>query len=307
MRSPGSACSPAAPAANPDRPPPEEGVERIQPPHGFAAPDLRELWRCRELVWFLALRDVKVRYRQTILGAAWAILQPFLAMVVFTIFFHTMAGIEGEGVPYPLFSFAALLPWTFISQGTTQASTSLVHSADLLRRVAFPRLAAPVGATAAGLLDLLIAAVVLFGMMAWYGVAPGAGALLLPLLVLLAFALVAGLGSLLAAVNVRYRDVKYVVPFLLQLWLFASPVIYPTASVTAMLEKRGIPGWLYGLNPAAGTIEGFRRALFGAPADPAARVDFAPLLAASAGSTLVFLVLGVLLFRRLERDLADVV
>lgn len=289
--------SEAAPAAPP--------AERIEPPRGFAAPDLAEIWRHRGLLYFFTWRDVKVRYKQTVLGAAWAILQPFLAMVVFTLFFGKMAGVASDGVPYPIFSYAALLPWTFLQQGVTQASGSLVQSANLLRKVAFPRLIVPVATVVAGLVDLALAGLVLGGMMVFFGFAPAPAALLLPLLVLLAFATAVGIGTWLAALNVQFRDVKYVVPFLLQLWLFASPVIYPTGTVVRFLEARGIPGWVYGLNPVTGIVEGFRQWLLGTGASSG--VALGPILLAGTVSALVLLLGGLLWFRRVERTLADVV
>ena len=262
---------------------------------------LDELWAHRELLYFFVWRDVKVRYKQTALGAAWAVLQPLLTMLIFTIFFGRMAGIGSEGVPYPIFSYAGLLPWTFFSQGLGQASNSLVGSASLLKKVYFPRLIVPVSAVLGGLVDFAVAFVVLVGMMFWYGVEPGLGVLLLPLLLLLSAAAALGAGLFLAALNVEFRDVRYVMPFFIQLLLFVTPVIYPASEVTAKLEEMGLPGWLYGLNPMAGVVQGFRWSLLGSGMNPG------PLLAAGTAVTAVLLVGGLLYFRRMERTFADIV
>lgn len=262
---------------------------------------LGELWEHRELLYFFVWRDVKVRYKQTALGAAWAVLQPLLTMLIFTIFFGRMAGIGSEGVPYPIFSYAGLLPWTFFSHGLGQASNSLVGSASLLKKVYFPRLIVPVSAVLGGLVDFAVAFVVLIGMMVWYGVQPGWGVLLLPLLLLLSAASALGAGLFLSAVNVEFRDVRYVMPFFIQLLLFVTPVIYPASKVTAKLEEMGLPGWLYGLNPMAGVIQGFRWSLLGSGMNPG------PLLAAGTAVTVFLLVGGLFYFRRMERTFADVV
>lgn len=262
---------------------------------------LDELWAHRELLYFFVWRDVKVRYKQTALGAAWAVLQPLLTMLIFTIFFGRMAGIGSEGAPYPIFSYAGLLPWTFFSQGLGQASNSLVGSASLLKKVYFPRLIVPVAAVLGGLVDFAVAFVVLIGMMFWYGVQAGPGVLLLPLLLLLAAASALGAGLFLSALNVEFRDVRYVMPFFIQILLFVTPVIYPASKVTAKLEEMGLPGWLYGLNPMAGVVQGFRWALLGSGMNPG------PLLAAGTAVTVVLLVGGLFYFRRMERTFADVV
>lgn len=273
----------------------------IEPSRGWVAVRLDELWAHRELLYFFVWRDVKVRYKQTALGAAWAVLQPLLTMLIFTIFFGRMAGIGSEGVPYPIFSYAGLLPWTFFSQGLGQASNSLVGSASLLKKVYFPRLIVPVAAVLGGLVDFAVAFVVLIGMMFWYGVQPGIGVLLLPLLLLLAAASALGAGLFLSALNVEFRDVRYVMPFFIQILLFVTPVIYPASKVTAKLEEMGLPGWLYGLNPMAGVIQGFRWALLGSGMNPG------PLLAAGTAVTVLLLVGGLFYFRRMERTFADVV
>jgi len=261
---------------------------------------LRELVEYHELLYFLVWRDIKVRYKQSVLGAAWAVLQPFLTMVVFTVFFNRMAGVSSGDVPYPLFSYAALLPWTFFAQGLSQSANSLVGSANLIRKVYFPRVVVPISTILSGAVDFAIAFVVLLGMMAWYRVAPTPAALLLPALVLLAFVTALGVGLWLAALNVEYRDIRYVVPFVVQMWLFVSPVIYPAATVTAKLEQLGVPGWVYGLNPMAGVVEGFRWSLFGGSAPGA-------LLLASTCAAAGLLVSGGWYFFRVEETFADVV
>ncbi len=276
-------------------------VTVIEPSRGWAAVRLDEVWEQRELLYFFVWRDVKVRYKQTALGATWAVLQPLLTMLIFTIFFGRMAGIGSEGLPYPIFSYAGLLPWTFFSHGLGQASNSLVGSASLLKKVYFPRLIVPVAAVLGGLVDFAVAFVVLIGMMFWYGIQPGWGVLLLPLLLLLSAASALGAGLFLSAMNVEFRDVRYVMPFFIQLLLFVTPVIYPASKVTAKLEEMGLPGWLYGLNPMAGVIQGFRWSLLGSGMNPG------PLLAVGTAVTVLLVVGGLFYFRRMERTFADVV
>jgi lipopolysaccharide transport system permease protein len=273
----------------------------IQPSRGWISLGLRDIWAYRELLYFLVWRDVKVRYKQTILGVAWAILQPLLTMVVFTVFFGRLANVGSEGLPYPLFSFAGLLPWSLFSLGLTQSSGSLVTSANLIKKVYFPRLVIPMSSVLAAVVDFFLAFLVLLCMMAYYKVSPPVTVFLLPLLLLLAICTTLGVGIWLAALNVQYRDVRYVVPFFVQIWLFISPVILPGSRVAAELAKHGIPAWLYGLNPMAGVVEGFRWALLGGQARPLG------LIAASAGVSLLILVSGMFYFRRMERVFADVV
>lgn len=261
---------------------------------------LRELVEYHELLYFLVWRDIKVRYKQSVLGAAWAILQPFLMMIVFTIFFNRMAGVESGDVPYPLFSYAGLLPWTFFAQGLTQSSNSLVGSANLIRKVYFPRVVVPMSSILSGAVDFALACTVLIALMGYYRVWPTVAIVYLPLLVLLAFVTALGVGLWLAALNVEYRDVRYMVPFIVQSWLFVTPVIYPSAMVVAKLEEAGLPGWLYGLNPMAGVVEGFRWSLFGG-AVPGS------ILLTSAVSALFLLITGALYFWRVEETFADVV
>jgi lipopolysaccharide transport system permease protein len=273
----------------------------IRPTRGWTSLGLAEIWEYRELLYFLVWRDVKVRYKQTALGAAWAILQPLMTMVVFTIFFGKLAGVGSDGVPYPLFSYAGLLPWTFFAQGLSMSSDSLVGSSNLIKRVYFPRLVVPMASVLAGLVDFAIAFVILIGMMLAYHVHPTAAIVLLPVFLLLALMTSLGVGVWLSALNVEYRDVKYVVPFALQLWLFVTPVIYPTTKVTRWLASRGIPGWIYGLNPMTGVVESFRWALLGTGKAPG------PVVFASAAMAAALLVAGAFYFRRMERTFADVV
>lgn len=270
-------------------------VTRIRPSRGWRALGLRELWEYRELLWFLVWRDVKVRYKQTLLGAGWAILQPVATMVVFSLFFGRLAGVPSDGLPYPIFSFAALVPWTFFAQGVSQAANSLVGSQNLITKVYFPRPAIPIATVLAGLTDFALAFGVLLIMMLAYGIVPGPEALALPLLLLLALVTALGTGLWLSALNVRFRDVRYIVPFLTQLWLFLTPIAYPSSLL-------GEP-WrtIYGLNPMAGVVEGFRWALLGTGKPPG------PMLAASVLAAFVLLTSGALYFRRAERTFADVI
>ncbi len=273
----------------------------IRPSRGWISLKLKEVWEYRELLYFLIWRDVKVRYKQTVLGAAWAILQPVATMIVFTIFFGRLANVGSDGLPYPLFSYAGLLPWTFFAQALSQSSDSLVGSGNLIKKVYFPRLVIPASSALAPIVDFAIAMLVLIGMMVYYGVWPSAAVLYLPLLLLLAFGTALGVGMWLAALNVQYRDIRYVVPFFVQLWLFVTPVIYPMSQVTKKLQAMGLPGWLYGLNPMAGVVEGFRCALLGTGSKPGA------VVLASAGVTLLLLLSGAFYFRRMEKTFADIV
>ena len=273
----------------------------IEPTRGLAALRLGELWAYRELLYFLVWRDVKVRYKQTALGAAWAILQPLMTAVVFTIFFGRLAGIASDGLPYPLFSYAGLLVWTFFAQGLSQSSNSVVGSAQLITKVYFPRLVIPIAAVLSGLVDLAVALPVLVAMLWYYGIWPGVAVLTVPLFALLALVAATGVGLWLSALNVEYRDVRYVVPFLVQLWLFVTPVIYPASVLAPRLQRLGLPAWSWGINPMAGVVEGFRWAMLDAPTSPG------PLIAASAVTGFVLLFSGAWYFRRVERSFADVV
>ena len=270
-------------------------VTRIRPSRGWVALGLRELWEYRELLWFLVWRDVKVRYKQTVLGAGWAILQPVATMVVFSLFFGRLAGMPSDGLPYPIFSFAALVPWTFFAQGLAQSANSLVGSHNLITKVYFPRLAIPISTVLAGLVDFALSFLVLLVMMFAYGIVPGPEVLALAPLLLLALVTALGAGLWLSALNVQFRDVRYIVPFLTQLWLFLTPIAYPSSLL-------GEP-WrtVYGLNPMAGVVEGFRWALLGTGEPPGA------MLAASVLAALALLASGALYFRRTERTFADVI
>ncbi len=271
-----------------------ETVTRIRPSRGWVSLKLRDLWEYRELLYFLVWRDVKVRYKQTALGATWAIIQPFMTMVVFSIFFGRLANIPSDGIPYPIFSFAALVPWTFFANGLANASNSLVGSANLLKKVYFPRLVIPLAAVAAGIVDFVLAFVVLVGMMFFYGIVPTWNVIWLPFFVLLALVTALGVGLWLAALNVEYRDIRYVVPFLTQFWLFATPIAYPSSLLPEPWRT------LYGLNPMVGVVEGFRWALLGTQTAPGVMVLISALAA------ILILVSGAFYFRRMEKSFADV-
>ena len=256
----------------------------------------REIWRYRELFYFMVWRDVKVRYKQTVLGASWAIIQPVAATVVFTLFFNRMAKIEPpNGIPYPIFSYSGLLLWTYFSATLGTAGNSLVLNRELISKVYFPRATIPAAPALAGLVDLSIASVILGGMMVYYRMPPDWGLLLCPLLVALIVLLAAGVGMILASLNVRYRDVKYATPFLIQLWLFLSPIIYPAEDIPEKWR------WVMALNPLNGIIEGFRACIF-----PVQSMDWVSL-GISAVVTLAILVVGALYFRKTERAFADII
>jgi lipopolysaccharide transport system permease protein len=257
--------------------------------------DFRELRHYRDLFYFLVLREIQVRYKQTVLGGLWAVLQPFLTMVVFSLFLGKLAKVPSDGVPYPIFAFAALVPWTYFSNALGFAGNSLVNNQDFISKVYFPRIAIPAAPIIGWLLDFGIALIVLFGMMAVYGLAPTSYALLFPLLTLLMVFTAAGVGMWLAALNVQYRDFRYVVPFLIQLWMFVSPVVYPMSMVPDRFRV------VYALNPMAGIIEGFRSALLGTTAFPWSVVGV------STGVSILMLIGGLAYFRKVERVFADVV
>lgn len=254
-----------------------------------------ELWRYRELLYFFAWREVKLRYRQAGLGAAWALIQPLFTMIMFTLVFGRIAKMPSQGIPYPVFCYGALLPWTYFSSVLTISSTSLVNNSQLIEKVYFPRVLLPAGSAIAGLLDFLIGSVLLVGMMFYYHMHPGWALLLIPLMILVMILLTTGVGMAAAALNVRYRDVKFAVPFILQVWLFATPVIYPVT----MIPSRFRP--LLVLNPCWGLIDGFRACLF-----PRASVDLG-LVATSIASTLVVFLAGACYFRKAERTFADII
>lgn len=275
----------------------EAPVVVVRPSRGWAGLDLRELWAYRELIYFLTWRDVKVRYKQSLLGIGWAVLKPFLSMVLFTILFGRLARIPTDQVPGPIFYFAGLLPWLLFQDGVSKASNSLVAGSSLITKVYFPRLAIPLASVIGGLVDFGISLVVLLGMMAYYGLWPSAAAAwALPAFLALTVLTALGVGLWLSALNVTYRDVGYITPFLLQVWMYASPVVYSTTLIPA-----GPWRLVYGLNPMAGVVQGFRWAMVGAaPPDPG-------LMAASLAVSLLLLLTGLVYFRRTERTFADVV
>lgn len=270
-------------------------VTYIRPAQGWVSLKLDELWEYRELLYFLCWRDIKVRYKQTALGAAWAIIQPFFTMVVFSLFFGRLAQIPSDGIPYPLFAYAALVPWSFFAHSLSSSSNSLVDSANLLRKVYFPRLAIPLATVLSGVIDFAIAFVVLLGMMLLYGRTPTANSLWLPLLLLLALTTALGVGLWLSALNVQYRDVRYTIPFLTQFWLFATPIAYPSSLLSEPWRT------LYGINPMVGVVEGFRWALLGTATAPG------PIIVVSALAAVGMLVSGAYYFRQMEKHFADVV
>jgi lipopolysaccharide transport system permease protein len=284
----------AGPGPAPSAPAPAVPITVVCASRGWVSLGLRELWAHRELLYFLTWRDLKVRYKQTVLGAAWAVIQPFFTMVVFSLFFGRVAGIPSDGVPYPIFSFAGLLPWGLFANSLGRSSNSLVGSAHLISKVYFPRLVVPISSVFSGLVDFAIAFVVLLGMMLYYSMWPTSAALLLPVFVLLALITALGVGLWLSALNVQYRDVGYLSAFLIQLWLFATPVAYPSSLLPEPWRT------LYGLNPMVGVVEGFRWALLGTSPP-------GPMIALSALVSVAVLVTGALYFRRLERTFADVV
>lgn len=267
----------------------------IRPSKGWVPLNLSELWEYRELLYFLVWRDVKIRYKQTVLGAAWAILQPFLTMVVFSIFFGQLAHVPSDGIPYPVFSYTALLPWQLFARVLTESGNSLVANQQLITKVYFPRLVIPLSAVLAGLVDFGIAFLVLLGMLLYYGIVPTAAVITLPLFLLLALATALAVGLWLSALNVQYRDVRYTIPFLTQVWLFATPIAYPSSLIQEPWRA------LYGLNPMAGVVEGFRWALLGMAG------GIGPLLIVSIAAVTIFLIGGLVYFRRMERTFADLV
>lgn len=273
---------------------PVEAAIRIEGGRKRISFELRDLWAHRDLFYFLAWRDVKVRYKQTVLGAAWAILQPLLTMVVFTILFGRLTRVPSEGQPYALFSYAALLPWNFFNLAVTNSGNSLVANANLITKVYFPRLVIPGAAVGAALVDFMIASLILFLMMPCYGVSFRPTLLMFPPLVILTAMVALGVGMWTSALNVKYRDVRYALPFLLQLWMFATPVIYPLAFIPQRWR------WILRLNPLSGIIEAFRDAIFG-------RAFFWRDLGLSAAATLVLLIWAVYAFRQMEREFADVI
>jgi lipopolysaccharide transport system permease protein len=267
---------------------------RREPSKGWAFPKLRELWEFRELLFFFAWRDIKVRYRQTVMGVLWAIIQPFFTMVIFSLFFGRLANIPSDGVPYPVFSFAALVPWTFFANALAQASNSLVVNANMVKKIYFPRLALPVATVLAGVIDFALAFIVLLGIMLYYGLVPTVNMIWLPLFALLALVTSLGVSLWLAAMNVQFRDVRYTIPFLTQAWLFVTPIAYPSSLLSEPWRT------VYGLNPMAGVVEGFRWALLGTDTGPGKMIIVSTLVA------ITLLISGSIYFRRMEQSFADV-
>ena len=287
---------------NVSQPLPVEDSRHASPPviyikrsRGLVSLRLGELWQYRELLYFLIWRDVKVRYKQTALGVAWAVVQPFFTMVVFSLFFGRLAKVPSDGVPYPLFAYCALVPWGFFANGLNMGSNSLVESANLIRKVYLPRLAIPIATVLSGGVDFLVSFLLLLGMMAYYGRMPGIEAAWLPLLLLLGLVTALGVSLWLSALNVQYRDVRYTIPFLTQIWMFATPIAYPSSLVPEAWRP------FYGLNPMVGVVEGFRWALLGTATRPGA------MLIVSSLAALVLLVTGAMYFRCTEKTFADVV
>lgn len=267
----------------------------IRPSRGWVSLRLKDLWEYRELLYFLVWRDMKVRYKQTVLGVTWAILQPFMTMVVFSIFFGKLAKVPSDGIPYPIFVYCALLPWQLFANALTASGNSLVSNQGLITKVYFPRLVIPISVVLAGLVDFGISLLVLLGMMFYYGIVPTTAVLVLPFIILFAIATALAVGLWLSALNVKYRDVHYTIPFLTQFWLFVTPVAYPSSLVPEAWRI------LYGLNPMAGVVEGFRWALLG----KAGGVGM--LMTVSVLAVTILLFGGLLYFRRMERTFADIV
>lgn len=268
-------------------------VVRRQPHRGWGGLDVGELWRYRELLLFQVARDIKVRYKQTVLGAGWAILQPVLTTIVFSALFGRLAGLPSGNVPYPAFVLCALLPWQLFAYALTHSSNSLVDHAHTLKKVYFPRLILPLASVISGLIDCAIAGITLIILLLYYGITPGWPVVTLPLFALLAVAAALAVGLWLSALNVRYRDVRHTIPFLLQLWLFVTPVAYPSSLVPAQWQT------IYGMNPMAGVVDGFRWALFG-------QTPPGPMLVVSIAATVLLLTGGTMYFRRVERSFADI-
>jgi len=270
-------------------------VLRIAPPTDWFKPNLLELWESRELVYFFVWRDIKIRYKQTVIGAAWAVLQPFLTMLIFSLFFGKLAHIPSEGLPYPIFFYCALLPWMYFAASLQNATNTIVENQRLITKVYFPRLALPLASVLSGLVDFGISFLMFIVMMVYFGMRPSAGILWLPAFLLLAILTALGVGLWLSALNAVYRDVRYVVPFMVQFWMFASPVVYPSSLVPEKWR------WLYGLNPMAGVIEGFRWSLAGHGSPPGR------MLFVSSGVMILILLSGVAYFQKMETTIADVV
>jgi lipopolysaccharide transport system permease protein len=273
---------------------PDKPLVLIETSKRWASLDLRSLWEYREVFYFLMWRDVKVRYKQTFFGVAWAIIQPLFLMLIFTFFFGKLVRVPSDGIPYPIFIYAAVVPWTFFSNALSNSGNSLIGNSNLVTRVYFPRLLIPAAAVGAGLVDLAIALLLFLGLIPYYDIALSWKVLLVPALILLTTLLALGVGVWMAALNARYRDVRHALPFIIQLWMFSTPIIYPMSLVPEDLR------WLIALNPLTGIIEGYRSALFDRPFDW-------PSLALSTVATALSLLCFTYLFRRMEDNLADVI
>ena len=269
---------------------------RIEPSKGWVSLKPHELWEYRELLYFLTWRDIKVRYKQTVFGAAWAIIQPFFTMVVFSLFFGNLAKIPSDGIPYPIFSYAALVPWTFFAYGLQQSSNSLVASSNLLKKIYFPRLVIPIASVLSGVVDFVLAFLVLLIMMLTYGIFPTINVIFLPLFLLLSYVTSLGVGMWLSAMNVQFRDVRYTIPFISQFWMFATPIAYPSSLIENDLLRM-----VYGINPMTGVIEGFRWVLLDTDTAPG------PIIIVSSLTAVALLISGAYYFRRMEKTFADVV
>lgn len=267
----------------------------IAPSKGWASLGLGELWEYRELVYFLVWRDIKVRYKQTVLGATWAVIQPFMAMVVFSIFFGDFAQVPSDGLPYPIWNYAAMVPWQFFANSLANSSNSLVSGSNMIKKIYFPRLALPLATVFAGVVDFVLAFSVLLLMILFYGILPTAKVLWLPFFLLVAFITSLGVGLWFSAMNVQFRDVRYTVPFITQLWLFATPIVYPSSIIPEQWRL------LYSINPMVGVVEGFRWAMLGTDTAPG------PIIIVSSLTAVGLLVSGVYYFRRMEKTFADVV
>ena len=270
-------------------------VIRIEPTKGWVSLKLRELWEYRELLYFLIWRDIKVRYKQTVLGASWAIIQPFFTMVVFSLFFGKLAKMPSDGIPYPIFSYAALVPWSFFANGLNQASNSLVGNSNLITKIYFPRMTMPIASVLGGFVDFALAFIMLIGIMVYYGILPTINVIWLPFFLMLAFTTSLGASLWLSAMYVQFRDVRHVIPFLAQIWLFATPIAYPSSLLSEPWRT------LYGINPMVGVVEGFRWALLGAHTAPG------PIIIVSSITAMGLLISGAFYFRRVEKTFADVV
>ncbi len=270
-------------------------ITHLRPSTGWLSVDFKELWRFRELIFFLTWRDIKVRYKQALLGVAWAVLQPLLTVLIFTVIFGVLLSVPSQGLPYPLFALTALLPWQLFATALQRSSISLVGNANLITKIYFPRLAIPLSSVLAALVDFGVSFVVLMGVMAYYRFWPGWNILWVPPIILLALLTALSMGLWLSALNVQYRDVQHMVPFIVQVWMYASPIVYPIETIPAGIWRR-----LYGLNPMVGVIQGFRWALLdGAPPDATMLI--------SIGVMVIFLISGLYYFRRMEKTFADIV